>query len=80
MTLSVVVLTAWSHLGTINQHDHVLRRNAWTGFSFRHETGWSWCLWAGHFTQNCPILIICMLLLVVAIKSLGPMNMTVSTV
>ena len=27
--------TARSYLGTINQHDHVLRSNAWSFFSFR---------------------------------------------
>ena len=27
--------TARSYLGTINQHDHVLRSNAWSCFSFR---------------------------------------------
>ena len=60
-----------------NQHDHVLRSNAWSCFSFRtinHVTmsfvvmlghiSFSGmrpvgpgCVWAGHFTQSCPVLI-----------------------
>ena len=51
---------AWSFFSfrTTNQHDHVLRSNAWSCFLFRHEAGWSrLCLWAGHFTQSFPVLI-----------------------
>ena len=53
---------AWSCFSfrTINQHqhEHVLRSNAWSYFLFRHEAGWSrLCLWAGYFTQSCPVQI-----------------------
>ena len=58
---------AWSCFSfrATNQHDHVLRSNAWSYFPFRHEAGWSrLCLWAGHFTQSCPVLIMYALFIV----------------
>ena len=56
MTMSFVVMLG--HVFLSGSHDHVLRSNAWSYLFFRHETGWSrLCLWAGHFTQSCPALI-----------------------
>ena len=63
---------AWSCFSfrATNQHDHVLRSNAWSCFLFRHDAGWSrLCLWAGHFTQSCPVLIMYLFLFIVAFFS-----------
>ena len=58
MTMSFVVMLGHVFLSGLLSHDHVLRSNAWSCLLFRHEAGWSrLCLWAGHFIQSCPVLI-----------------------